>query len=483
MNYADLIISAARAEILLLILACALLAGDLFIPPNRRAIIHYAAIASLLLCAAVVSFDFADELRVALNGFFVASPMADTLKITVFLSSAGALAYSREYLSNRGMMRGELHSLALFATLGMSVMISANHFLSLYLGLELLSLSLYAMIALRRDDRSATESAMKYFVLGALSSGLLLYGISMIYGATGELEIPKVAAKIVADEIAGREVLVFGLVFLVAGIAFKLGAAPFHMWLPDVYHGAPTAMTLFIGAAPKVAAFAMTVRILAEAMGRLSPDWGAMLAVVAVASLAVGNITAIAQTNIKRMLAYSAIAHMGFLLLGVLSDSADGYAAAMFYVIAYALMTLAGFGMVVILSRGREEADGLDDLKGLASRNGFCALLLLLLMFSMAGVPPVIGFYAKLAVLQAVVAAGEFWLAVIAVLLSVVGAFYYLRVIKLMYFDKPEKNAGALSLSRGALLLAGVNGFLILWLGVFPGALMSLCERAVRLSM
>ena len=483
MTYAELIIAPARAEIALLIFACAILLGDLFVPQRRRIVTHFAAVGALLVCAYLAAFG-GDAPGDALGGFFAVSPLSDALRAAAFLTVAASLAYSRGYLESRGMFRGEFYALALFAALGMAVMIAADHFLVLYLGLELLSLCLYAMIALPRDDARATESAMKYFVLGALSSGLLLYGVSMIYGATGALGFGDVAAKIAAGDYADKTVLVFGLVFLIAGIAFKIGAAPFHMWLPDVYHGAPAAMTLFVGAAPKIAAFALALRILASALPDLAPDWRLMLAVLAIASLAIGNITAIAQTNFKRMLAYSAIAHSGFLLLGFIPATADGYAGAMFYILIYALSALGGFGMITLLSRRSErDLDRLDDLRGLAGRGGFCALLMLILMFSMAGVPPAAGFYAKLAVLQALIAADFVWLAVVAVLLSVVGAFYYLRVIKLMFFDKPTARAAPLGLSPAALALAGVNGALILYLGLFPGALLSLCERAVSLSL
>ncbi len=354
------------------------------------------------------------------------------------------------------MFRGEFFALALFATLGMMVMISANHLLTLYLGLELLSLSLYAMVALQRDSARATEAAMKYFVLGALASGMLLYGMSMLYGATGTLEITELA-QLSMDGVRAQAVLVFGLVFIVAGLGFKLGAVPFHMWVPDVYQGAPTAVTLFLGSAPKFAAFAIVMRLLAQALGAemLVDEWRQMLMIMAVLSLAIGNLTAIMQTNLKRMLAYSTISHMGFLLLGVLSGTIDGYGAGMFYVVVYVLMTLGAFGIILLLTRGGFEAEELDDYKGLNQRSPWYAFLMLLLMFSMAGIPPTVGFYAKLSVLQAVVQIGLWWVAVIAVIFSLIGAFYYLRIVKLMYFDAPQDQCAGAGLGRRACPVVG----------------------------
>ena len=377
------------------------------------------------------------------------------------------------------MQRGEFFALALFATLGMMVMISANSFLTLYLGLELQSLSLYAMVALRREDKAATEAAMKYFVLGALASGMLLYGMSMLYGATGSLDIGEVAETIVNGEANGP-VLVFGLVFIVAGIGFKLGAVPFHMWVPDVYQGAPTAVTLFIGSAPKLAAFAFAMRLLVEALPELAADWGDMLIILAVLSLAIGNITAIAQSNLKRMLAYSTISHIGFLLLGILSGTTDGYSASMFYVVTYVLMTLASFGMILLLSHEGFEAENLDDFKGLNQRSPWYAFIMLLVMFSLAGVPPTVGFYAKLSVLQAVIDAGYVWLAVFAVIFSLIGAFYYLRVVKLMYFDTPEVTTAIAPRPEMKLLLS-INGLALLFFGILPQPLMGFCiARTLR---
>jgi NADH-quinone oxidoreductase subunit N len=393
------------------------------------------------------------------------------------------LVYARAYNSARGLFRGEFFTLALFATLGMMVMISANHLLTLYLGLELLSLSLYAMVALQRDSVRATEAAMKYFVLGSLASGVLLYGMSMLYGATGTLEITELA-QLSTEGVRAQLVLVFGLVFIVAGLGFKLGAVPFHMWLPDVYQGAPTAVTLFIGSAPKFAAFAIVMRLLAQGLGAemLVDEWRHMLAVMAILSLVIGNLTAIMQTNLKRMLAYSTISHMGFLLLGVLSGTIDGYGAGMFYVVVYVLMTLGAFGIILLLARSGFEAENLDDYKGLNQRNPWYAFLMLLLMFSMAGIPPTVGFYAKLSVLQAVVHIGMWWIAVIAVIFSLIGAFYYLRIVKLMYFDEPV-DAAPVTASGDVRALLSANGLAVLVLGIAPQPLLVLCIEAVRASI
>jgi NADH-quinone oxidoreductase subunit N len=414
---------------------------------------------------------------------FVDDLMSDLLKLLVYVSVMTMLVYSRSYISARGMMRGEFFTLVLFATLGMMIMISANHLLTLYLGLELMSLALYSLVALQRDSATATEAAMKYFVLGALASGMLLYGMSMLYGAAGTLEITRIA-EVIQARGAKDVVLVFALVFIVGGLGFKLGAVPFHMWVPDVYHGAPTAVTLFIGSAPKLAAFAFIMRLLAQGLGAeyLVQEWQQMLALMAVLSLAIGNITAIVQTNLKRMLAYSTIGHMGFLLLGILAGDLIGYSAAMFYVVVYVLMNLGSFGMIMVLSRSGFEAENLDDFKGLNQRSPWYAFLMLLLMFSMAGVPPTVGFYAKLAVLQAVVNIGYVWLAVVAVLFSLIGAYYYLRLVKLMYFDAPEDTA-PIEPRLDVRVLMSVNGLAILVFGIFPGPLMTKCFEAIQASL
>ena len=480
---APLLISAAGLEIFISVAACAVLCASLFLPEARREWLHWGSIAIIVFAAFFAMASYDDEPVFALNGFFVASPFTVVLKVAVLFAVAGSLAFSRGFLRHSGLLNGEFYFLILTATLGMLVMISAAHLLSLYLGLETMSLSMYALIAMRGNNAHSSEAAIKYFILGALASGIFLYGISILYGVTGELEISAVASKIIAGDIAGHTALSLALVFMLVGAAFKIGAAPFHMWLPDVYQGAPAPVTLFIASAPKVAALAMMLRVLTEAFGALEADWRQMLMVLAVMSLTIGNITAIAQTNLKRMLAYSAIAHSGFIVLGVLAGGVSGVAAAMFYIVAYALMTVGGFGIIVLMSDGDKEHAELNDIKGLATKNAPVALVVLLLMFSMAGVPPVIGFTAKLAVLQAVLAEGFVWLAVFAVVLSVVGAFYYLRVIKLMFFDKPDDDSTALRISLPAQILLLFVGLLILLGGIFPGWLLSVCEEAARLSL
>ena len=473
----------AAPEIFLLSMACFILIVDLFLSQRQRGWTHALTLFALVATAGAAFSLGNDEVIYTFNGMFVADPMSTVLKIAVCLAVAAMLVYSRAYVALRGMYHGEFHVLSLFATLGMLVMISANHFLVLYLGLELLSLSLYAMVALARDSSTSTEAAMKYFVLGALASGMLLYGMSMIYGATGSLEVTEVAQRIFEGE-ALPTILVFGLVFVVAGIGFKLGAVPFHMWVPDVYQGAPTAVTMLIGTAPKLAAFAFVMRLLVEALGmeQLFVEWQKMLIILAVASLAIGNITAIAQSNIKRMLAYSTIAHMGFLLLGILSGTIEGFGAAMFYAVIYVLMGLGSFAVILLLSREGFEAENLDDFKGLNQRNPWYAFIMLLLMFSMAGIPPTMGFWAKLFVLQAVVSVGHISLAVLAVLFSLIGAFYYLRVVKLMYFDAPVDSA-PITPQAGVRVLVSANGLAVLALGLAPGGLLAICERAIQLSL
>jgi NADH-quinone oxidoreductase subunit N len=473
----------AYPELFLLVMACLILIVDLFVSDDNRIVTYGLTQFTLAGCALLTFFTGNPEPVYTFSGMFVDDLMADALKLLTCVAVIMVLVYARAYNAARGLFRGEFFTLALFATLGMMVMISANHLLTLYLGLELLSLSLYAMVALQRDSVRATEAAMKYFVLGALASGVLLYGMSMLYGATGTLEITELA-QLSTEGVKAQLVLVFGLVFIVAGLGFKLGAVPFHMWVPDVYQGAPTAVTLFIGSAPKFAAFAMVMRLLAQGLGAemLVDEWRHMLAVMAILSLVIGNLTAIMQTNLKRMLAYSTISHMGFLLLGVLSGTIDGYGAGMFYVVVYVLMTLGSFGIILLLARSGFEAENLDDYKGLNQRNPWYAFLMLLLMFSMAGIPPTVGFYAKLAVLQSVVHIGMWWIAVIAVLFSLIGAFYYLRIVKLMYFDAPVDTA-PIAASGDVRALLSVNGLAVLILGIAPQPLLVLCIEAVRASI
>jgi NADH-quinone oxidoreductase subunit N len=481
MNFLPPDFAPAYPEIFLLVMVCVVMLADLVAGEKRRYVAYILAQIALIGCALLTFVSFSYEPSYTFSGMFVDDAMADILKLMVYATVAAVLIYSRAYISTRGMYTGEFFSLVLFATLGMMVMISASHFLTLYLGLELLSLSLYAMVALRRDHVTATEAAMKFFILGALASGFLLYGMSMVYGATGSLHVASVTEAIQTGAL-NHEVLVVGLVFIVAGISFKLSAAPFHMWAPDVYQGAPTAVTLFIGSAPKLAAFGFVMRLLVEGMGEMVADWQGMLIILAVMSMAVGNIAAIAQTNIKRMLAYSTISHMGFLILGFISADTNGYSSALFYVIAYVLMTLGTFAIIMILSREGFEAENIDDFKGLNQRNPWYAFVTMLLMLSMAGIPPMIGFYAKLSVLQAVLNAGFIWLAIVAVLLSVIGAFYYLRIVKLMYFDEPVSNEPILP-QRDVKVLISVNGLAVIVLGIFPQMLMGLSLYAVQNSM
>lgn len=468
----------ATAEIFLLAMACVVLLVDVYLPDGRRHITYLLTQLTLVVCAVLTLGQSVETSVVTFDGGFVSDPMAVVLKIFIYLVSFFVFLYSRQYLADRQLYRGEYYVVGLFAVLGMLVMVSAHSFLTVYLGLELLSLSLYAMVAFNRESGTAAEAAMKYFVLGAIASGMLLYGMSMLYGVTGSLDIANVAGYI-AENDQNDIVLTFGVVFLVVGIAFKLGAVPFHMWIPDVYQGAPTAVTLFIGSAPKIAAFAMLMRLLVDAGQGLHVHWQDMLVILAVLSIAVGNVVAIAQTNIKRMLGYSTIAHVGFLLLGVLSGNDGGYAASMFYAIVYAITTAAGFGMVILLSRAGFEADNIADFKGLNGRSPWFAFMMLILMMSMAGVPPFVGFWAKLSVLQAVVNVELVWLAVFAVLFSVIGAFYYLRIIKYVYFDEPDDAAVALKAPTDMKIALSINTLLVLALGVYPTALMSVCVASI----
>ena len=481
MNFLPPDFTPAYSEIFILVMVCVVMLVDLAAGEARRYITYLLTQATLLGCAFLTFVSFSAETTFTFSGMFVDDAMADILKIMVYATVSAVLIYSYTYVRERGILTGEFFCLILFATLGMMVMISASHFLTLYIGLELLSLSLYALVALRRDSIVATEAAMKFFVLGALASGFLLYGMSMVYGATGSLHIANVSEAI-KDGVGNHEVLVIGLVFIVAGLSFKLSAAPFHMWAPDVYEGAPTAITLFIGSAPKLAAFAFVMRLLVEGLGEMVTDWQGMLIILAVMSMAVGNIAAIAQTNIKRMLAYSTISHMGFLILGFISADWNGYSSALFYVITYVLMTLGIFAMVMMLSRSGFEAENISDFKGLSKRNPWYAFITLLLMFSLAGIPPMVGFYAKLAVLQAVVNAGFVWLAVAAVIFSLIGAFYYLRIVKFMYFDAPETEE-PIAVKSDVKVLISVNCLAVLILGIFPQSLMGLSLYAIQNSM
>jgi len=470
----------AMPEIALVAMVSILLVADLFFKAHERYLTYVLSLVALVGTAVLCATTAGAGSIVTFQGMFVSDLLSQVLKVAMLLTVAATLVLSRSYLELRGLLTGEFLCLALFGALGMMVMISAHHFITLYLGLELMALSQYAMVALQRDSARATEAAMKYFVLGALSSGLLLYGMSMIYGGTGSLELSRVAQAI---EGGGRNTLaLFGLVFVVAGIAFKLGAAPFHMWIPDVYHGAATPATLIVGAAPKLAAFGFIMRLLATGLQGLLTDWQPMLVILTLASLAVGNIIAIAQANLKRMLAYSTIAHMGFVTLGILAGTETGYSAALFYVIVYALMTLGSFGMILLLSRAGFEAESLDDFRGLNQRSKWYAFVMLILMFSLAGIPPAAGFLAKLFVLQAAIDAGYTSLVVYAVLLSVVGAFYYLRIVRLMYMEEPVSEI-TLDPRAGTRWMLSITAIATLVLGLAPAPLVELCARAITASM
>ena len=483
MNFDTSQLTAVAPEITLLTLACVVLLVDLFVKEESRIITGLLTIGSLLVTAIVVYAGMGGESQLLFSGSIVRDPMGDVLKIAMLLITTMVFLYSGEYQKERDLYRGEYFVLGLFGVLGMMILTSAHSFLTLYLGLELMSLSMYAMVALQRDEARASEAAMKYFVLGALASGMLLYGISMLYGATGTLDIGEVA-KAIEGQSGNSDpnlVLIFGLVFVVSGIAFKLGAVPFHMWVPDVYHGAPTSVTTYIASAPKIAAFAMVMRLLVDGLHGMVVDWQQMLIILALLSMALGNVIAIAQTNLKRMLAYSGISHIGFLLLGVLSGTEAGYESSMFYAITYALTSAGAFGMILLMSRKGFEAEELTDYRGLSKRNPWYALMMLILMFSMAGVPPTVGFYAKLAVLQQVITVELVWLAIAAVFFSIIGAFYYLRVIKMVYFDEAEEGSRGIEcddLSPAGITLS-VNALVVLGLGLFPGALMMLCQTAI----
>jgi NADH-quinone oxidoreductase subunit N len=468
----------ALPEIVLLASACAVLLIDLFLPDERRAVSYWLAQIGLLVTTWTILYGFHPTPVRAFGGMFVADALGDVLKFVSCVSVVLTLFYSRSYLSARGLLRGEAFVLMMLSLLGMMVMISAGSMLTLYLGLELQSLSLYALVALQRDSKVAVEAAMKYFVLGALASGLLLYGMSMLYGATGSLDLNQIAAVILANA-SNRLILVFGLVFALSGIAFKLGAVPYHMWIPDVYEGAPTPITLFIGAAPKLAIFAFMMRLLVGSLTAIAFDWQSMLLVLSLLSMILGNVVAIAQSSIKRMLAYSTIANMGYMLMGFITADQWGYSAAMFYAITYVITTMAGFGIVLLLTRAGFEADKLDDFKGLNRRSAWYAFLMLLVMFSLAGVPPTVGFYAKFAVFEAALSVGLVWFVVVAVLASLVGAFYYVRVVKLMYFDEPVDNSPIVVRADMSVLLS-LNGLALLFLGIFPQMLMGVCYVAVR---
>ena len=481
-------------EFVLLVAACVVLIVDLFVSDARRNVTYLLTLLALLVVGAVVCVWLAQDVSlIAFGGMYIADPMGHVLKLFAIVCCGFMLVCAQSYARARSIWKGELFSLTLFTLLGMMLMISANNLLVIYLGLELQSLSMYALVALRRDDPRSSEAAMKYFVLGSLASGFLLYGMSMLYGATGTLEIDELARRVASGEVVSRASLLLGIVFVIAGLAFKFGVVPFHMWAPDVYQGAPTPITLLLSSAPELAIFAIAFRILVDGLLPLAIDWQKILALLAVASLVLGNLTAIAQTNLKRMLAYSTIAQMGFVLLAMLSGVsagdpiaiADSYSAAMFYLITYALTSLGTFGIILLLSRQGFEAEEIADFRGLAKRSPWYAFVMLLLMFSLAGVPPTVGFYAKLVVLQALLSEGAtvaaVSLAVIAVLFSLIAAFYYLRIVKTMYFDDPSPESAAVSLVAPAdmRVALSLNGIMVLALGLLPQWLLQLCASAM----
>lgn len=464
-------------EVTLTGFACLVLLIDVFRGTRSAAVTFWAAVISVLVVLVEIALWFPEHTMSVFSGTFRLDAMSAVLKAFLMVIVLFAFFYAREYFSRRERPMTEFYILGLFATIGMMVLISAHSLLTVYLGLELMSLSLYAMVAMDRDSIPASEAAMKYFVLGALASGMLLYGMSMLYGVAETLDLGILSERTVAA--GDRLMFTFGLVFVLIGIAFKLGVAPFHMWVPDVYQGAPTPVTLFIGSATKLAAFAMAIRLLADGLGGLADDWQRMLILLAVTSIALGNIVAIVQTNLKRMLAYSTIAHMGFLLLGILAANSLGYAASMFYVIVYALMSMGAFGCIIVLATAANESDQLQDFAGLARRSPWLAFLMMVLMFSLAGVPPFAGFWAKWFVLKEVISAGYAWLAAVAVFFSIIGAYYYLRVVKLMYFDEPDAEVDAIHATEDVRLIFSVNGITILLLGLLPGTLMSVCISAM----
>jgi NADH-quinone oxidoreductase subunit N len=480
---------AVYPEIFLLVMACVVALADLFVTDPRRTPTHVLTLLTLIGVGGMHWVLFNEgQTAYAMNRMVVTDPMGHLLALFAAIAVAVTLVYARPYAASREMLKGELYTLSLFSLLGISIMVSGNNLLTLYLGLEVMSLSLYSLVALRRDHAQSTEAAMKYFVLGALASGFLLYGMSMMYGATGSIDLGQIFDAIGKGDV-NRQVLVFGLVFIVAGLAFKLGAVPFHMWLPDVYQGSPTAATLLIAGAPKIAAFGMLMRLLVDGMLGLAVDWQQMMVVLAVCSLLVGNLAAIAQTNLKRMLAYSTIAQMGFLLLGLLAgvvngntlSAANAYSSAMFYIITYVVTTLGTFGLIMLMARAGFEADEIADLAGLHRRSPMLAAVMGIFMFSLAGVPPMVGFYAKLAVLQALISTNDtmhLYLAIFAVVMSLIGAFYYLRVVKVMYFDEP-KDTSPIVTPTGARTVLSLNGAAVLLLGILPGSLMAMCAQAI----
>lgn len=478
MNWSDLNLMPALPEIVLFALLVLLLLADLWVSDDKRRLTHYGALATVAVTAAVQLAVWEQGSTSSFNGMYIADGMSRLAKMVLYALTFALFVYAKPYNQTRNLFKGEFYTLSLFALLGMGVMVGAGHFLTAYIGLELLSLALYALIAMRRDSGFAAEAALKYFVLGALASGLLLYGISMVYGATGSLEFATVLANSY-NEQANVWLLKLGLVFIVVAVAFKLGAAPFHMWVPDVYQGAPTSVAALAGTLPKIAAVVFAFRILVTGLGTVHQDWSPMFALLAAASLLVGNLAAIMQTNIKRMLAYSTISHMGFILLAFMAG-AVGFAAGLYYAVTYALMAAAGFGVLMVLSDGDNECENIGDLAGLNQHRVWLAFLMLLVMFSMAGIPPLMGFYAKFGVIMALLKQGHVWLSVFAVVMSLIGAFYYLRVVKVMYFDKSGRARPAAAGNNAAKFLLSVNALLLVLWGIMPQTVIDWCAKALE---
>ncbi len=477
MNFALPVFWPAAPEIAMLAMACIALLADLFLAKKIQSIAYMLVQLALIIAAVITIRQFAEPSIVTFNGLYIADQISHLLKLFIYITVFATFVYSRHYVTDRNMPRGDYYVLGLFSTLGMMVLVSAHSFITIYLGLEILSLPIYAMVAMQRTTGTCIEASLKYFVMGAIASGMLLYGMSMIYGATGSLDITHIATAIAAIPVAQQTILFFGLVFIVAGIGFKLAAAPFHMWAPDVYSGAPSSVTLFLSTAPKIAALGMALRLLVFALPALQPQWSQLLIILSVLSMGIGNLLAIAQTNIKRLFAYSAIAHVGYLFLGLLAGTSTGYSATLFYICTYALTSLAAFGLIVLMSHAGFEAENINDFKGLNARSPWFAFLMLLVMFSFAGIPPTVGFFAKFLVLQAIVNVHMVWLAVVAVIFAILGAFYYIRIIKTMYFDANTTTLPII-VPLDMRLVFAVNGLALLGLGLFPGALLQLCRLA-----
>ena len=464
-------------EMIILVTACLALLAELFLRPRIPSIVLIISAVGLVLASTVCFLYLGQYPIIILHGLFVSDDMAQLMKLFILISVLLCFVYSRDYMQERQIPSGDFYVLGLFSTLGMMTLVSAHSLLTIYLGLELLSLPLYAMVAIQRRLADGSEAAMKYFVMGSIASGMLLYGMSLVYGATGSLDLSTIGNEIVVNGQQQSGLMVFALVFMLAGIAFKLAAAPFHMWAPDVYTGAPTSVTLFLSSAPKIAALGMALRLLTVSFADESIQWQQIIMVMALLSAGAGNVLAIAQNNIKRLFAYSAISHMGYALFGVLAATAAGYASALYYVLIYAIMSVAAFGFLVLLSHGGVEIENVDDLKGMNKRSPWLALMMMIVMLSMAGIPPTVGFFAKLLVLKALVDVNMIWVAVLGLVFAVIGAFYYLRIIKVMYFDSPESTA-QIHISKGTSLFFSANCLSLLYFGIFPGTLIALCLNA-----